>query len=95
MFSLGLDPVPLGLAGALTIAAIVGLGIFVYPLLLRRRGGIWWIGVVTVALAALFFLFDQQRGRSPTLSLLFAALWALVPAAAAWLADRLRRKPTP
>ena len=64
-------------AGAITIALIVGLGIFVYPWLLAKRYGPWIVGLMTILLGALFVGF--QGSRSSTSTLAFAAGWALGP----------------
>jgi hypothetical protein len=86
------EVIPLGAAGALTVAAIVGLGIFVYPWLLKRRGGAFWLAAITALLVPLFFAFDVGRGRSAALSLLFAFAWALGPVAAGVIVYRMQRK---
>jgi hypothetical protein len=66
-------------AGALTLAALVSLGLFGYPWLLRRGrvGGIV-IALVTVVLAGVFTGFDADRG-TPWLSAVLGTLWALLP----------------
>jgi hypothetical protein len=65
--------IPTGFAGALTIALIVGLGIFVYPWLLSQRGGKWIVAGVTSLLAVLFYAFDAGSGLSGTAALAVAA----------------------
>lgn len=77
-------------AGAITIALIVGLGIFVYPWLLARRYGPWVVGLMTILLGALFVGF--QGSGSSTYSLAFAAGWALGPVIAAIIVHRIQRK---
>ncbi len=83
--------VPNALAGTLTVAALVGLGIFVYPWLLARRGGAAVIAVATVALALLFYQFDRGSGASTAVSAGFALLWALAPAITAVIVRRFMR----
>jgi hypothetical protein len=80
----------LGIAGSVTIAALVVLGIFVYPWLLAKRGGLWLIGAVTIVLAVVFFYFDAGRGTTTEVSALLGALWAIAPVIAALIARRLR-----
>jgi len=82
--------VPTGFAGALTIALIVGLGIFVYPWLLAR-GGKWIVAGVTSLLAALFYAFDAGSGLSGAAALAVAAGLALAPLAAGVIVWRLQR----
>ena len=60
MSTTGLSPQA---AGAITIALIVGLGIFVYPWLLAQRYGAWIVGLTTILLGALFVGF-QGSGSS-------------------------------
>jgi hypothetical protein len=77
-------------AGAITIALIVGLGIFVYPWLLAQRYGPWIVGLMTILLGALFIGF--QGSGSSAYSLTFAAGWALGPVIAGVIVHRLQRK---
>ena len=77
-------------AGAITIALIVGLGIFVYPWLLAQRYGAWIVGLTTILLGALFVGF--QGGRSSAYSLALAAGWALGPVIAGVIVFRIQRK---
>jgi len=77
-------------AGAITIALIVGLGIFVYPWLLAQRYGPWIVGLMTILLGALFISF--QGSSSSTYSLAFAAGWALCPVIAGVIVHRIQRK---
>ena len=58
-------------AGAITIALIVGLGIFVYPWLLAQRYGAWIVGLMTILLGALFVGF--QGSGSSAYSLAFCS----------------------
>ena len=83
--------VPNALAGALTVVALVGGGIFLYPWLLARRGGAIQVAAITVALAALFFFFDRGSGNS-TASAILALLWAAAPAAVGRIVYRLQRR---
>jgi hypothetical protein len=81
--------VPNGLAGSITLAALIGFGIFLYPWLLKRRGGVT-VAVITVALAVLFFFFDSGSGNVG-LSVALALLWAAGPLAAGVIVYRLQR----
>jgi hypothetical protein len=78
-------------SGTVTIAALVALGIFVYPWLLARRGGGAIIVAATCVLALLFYRFDRGSGTAPALSAIFALLWAIAPAVTALLVRRLTR----
>jgi len=49
---------PIQVGGAITIALIVGLGIFVYPWLLAHRFGAWIVAAMTLLLAGLFVTFQ-------------------------------------
>lgn len=84
--------VPTALAGAVTVAVLVGLGIFVYPWLLARRYGAAVIALVTLALAALFFYFDLGRGTSTPVSIALGVLWALAPLVAGLIVHRINRR---
>ena len=89
-----MDPIPQGLAGAFTLAALVGLGIFVYPWLLKRRSGTVWVAAATALLTPLFHSFDASTGTSETLSAALALLWALAPVGVGvivWRLSRVRR----
>jgi hypothetical protein len=77
-------------AGAITIALIVGLGIFVYPWLLAQRYGAWIVGLMTIVLGALFVGF--QGSGSSAYSLAFAAGWAFGPVIAGVIVHRIQRK---
>lgn len=82
--------IPLEVAGTVTVAALVGLGIFVYPWLLAKRGGALVIALMTIALAAAYFHFD--RGRSSTaVAALLGLLWALLPVVAGIVTRRINR----
>lgn len=83
--------VPLWLAGSVSIALIVVLGIFVFPWLLTRRGGGLAVLVATALLVALFVAF--QRGSSEaasTAALIAAALAGCAPAIVALIVRRLQ-----
>jgi len=81
-------------AGSFTLAALIGLGIFLYPWLLKQRGGSAIVGAITVALSVLFYLFDQDSGVSFAVSMALAILWALAPVAAGVIVYRLQRRST-
>jgi len=82
---------PTELAGAVTIVALVGLGIFVYPYLLKRGGGVAMIGATTLVLTFLFYAFDSTRAEPIAPSAALALVWALAPVAVALLVHRLTR----
>ena len=77
-------------AGAITIALIVGLGIFVYPWLLARRHGWWIVSSITLLLAVLFIAFQGRAASGYSLAL--AAGWALGPVIAGVIVWRLVAK---
>jgi hypothetical protein len=74
------NDVPVAVAGAVTVALIVVLGIFVYPALLRRRLGKAWVAIVTVVLCVVFYLFDRGSALSthPAASAIALALAPLL-----------------
>lgn len=80
-----------GFAGAVTIACLVGLGTFLYPWLLRRRGGGLIVGVMTVLLTLAYTVFDRGNGVALTTSVLLAFLWAIAPVVAGVIVYRLQR----
>lgn len=82
------------LAGAITIALFVSLGIFVYPWLLAQPYGRWVVGLMTVFLGAVFVAFQVSiSGSSSSLySLVLAAAWALGPVVAGVIVWRIQRK---
>lgn len=84
--------IPVAWAGAITIAALVGLGIFVYPRLLAKRGGAWVIAAVTVALVPLYMYFGWGRAGLVA-TVVSAVLWALAPVAACLILQRLKGGP--
>ena len=81
--------VTVAFAGAVTIALIVVLGIFVYPWLLARRGGVLAVAAATVAQTLLYFAV-QNDGELIT-KVVFAVLWALAPVLAAVNVSRIVR----
>lgn len=84
------NEVSVPVAGAITIALIVGLGIFVYPWLLAQRYGWWIVGLMTLLLSALFVTF--QGSGSGTSSLALAGAWALGPVIAGVIVHRIQQK---
>ncbi len=88
-----MSEIPVQAGGAITIALIVGLGIFVYPALLAHRHGPWIVAVMTLLLAAVFVTFQagQSGGGSSFYSLALAALWALGPVVAGVIVWRIQR----
>ncbi len=77
-------------AGTITIAFFVGLGIFVYPWLLRQRYGVWIVAVMTLLLGMLFIVF--QGGGAESYSIILAAAWSLGPVLAGVIVWRIQRK---
>ncbi len=82
--------VPVAIAGAVTIAFIVILGVFVYPWLLAKRAGVLAVVAATIALTLLYFVF-QNEGE-PLTRFVFALLWALAPVVAGVIVSRLGSK---
>lgn len=82
---------PVWLAGSLTVAILVGFGIFLYPWLLKQRGGAAATAAITAGLAMLYFYFDRGSG-SPALSAGLALLLALAPLAVGVIVHRLQRR---
>jgi Ca2+/Na+ antiporter len=83
--------VPNWLAGTMTVAFLVGCGIFLYPWLLKRRLGAAVVAAMTAVLALLYFYFDRGSGNAAA-SAAFALLWALAPLAAGVVVYRLQRR---
>ena len=81
--------IPISVAGTISIALIVALGIFVYPWLLAQRHGAWILALMTALLAAVFIFF--QGSDSSSASLVAAAAWALGPVVAGVIVHRLQR----
>ena len=77
-------------AGTVTIVALIGLGIFIYPWLLARRGGAGAIGAVTVLLSFLFYVFDRRNDVPIPVSALLALLWAVAPVAVGFIVRRIQ-----
>jgi hypothetical protein len=82
--------IPVAASGAITVALIVVLGVFVFPALLRRTPGRWAVAVVTLALTALFYVFDSGSGLSSN-PLLSAVAIGLAPLLAGTIVYRLQR----
>ena len=87
--------VPVGLAGTLTILFLVAFGVFIYPWLLKRRGGAAVVAVLTVTLAGLFYFFDDRDAVDTGTSIGLAVLWALLPVGTGVFVKRLQTKSTP
>lgn len=83
--------VPNALAGAVTVVALVGGGIFLYPWLLARRSGAFAVAALTAALTLLYFYFDRGSGNVAA-SAALALLWAVAPAVVGVIVFRLRRR---
>ena len=77
-------------SGAITVALIVVLGIFVFPALLRQTTGRWAVAIVTLALMALFFAFDRGSGLS-SYPMVSAIAIGLAPLLAGTIVYRLQR----
>lgn len=83
--------VPVPLAGAITIALVVVLGVFVYPWLLRQRFGAGAVAVATLSLSALFFVFAGSE--VPTIErVVTGVLCALAPLLAGVIVWRIQKK---
>src|SRR5215475_2265612 len=87
--------VPVNVGGSVTIISLVVLGIFVYPWLLKKRGGALVMAVLTVALAVLYYLFDNRSGVASSTSGVLAIVLALLPAGTALLVWSYQRKSAP
>jgi uncharacterized membrane protein len=85
-----MNSIPVAASGAITVALIVLLGIFVYPALLRRPLGKGLVAIATVVLVVLFYLFDRASGLSsnPVAS---AIAIALAPLLAGTIVYQLQR----
>jgi multisubunit Na+/H+ antiporter MnhG subunit len=83
---------PTWVSGTVTIVALIGLGIFIYPWLLNKKGGAGAVGAITVMLAFLFYAFDSSRDVPIAVSAALAVLWALAPVAAGAIVHRLQRR---
>ena len=84
--------VSVGLAGSVTIAFMVAFGIFLYPWLLKRRGGLLVASALTVFLAVLFYLFDRPMGIQARPSVTLAVVLAVLPLGIGFLVKRLQTK---
>jgi|LNFM01.1.fsa_nt_gb hypothetical protein len=82
-------------AGTVTIVALVGLGIFLYPWLMRQKGGHSAVGAITVVLTFVFYLFDRSMDTPIVTSWLMATLWAAAPAGVALFLHRMYRRSHP
>lgn len=85
---------PLGLiGGVVTLVLLVGLGIYAYPMLLKRRHGRAAVAAISVGLFVLFFLFDRgAEAPAPWVSAAFALLWTAAPLIAALIVRRVDPK---
>ena len=86
-----MSAVPNWLAGSFTAAALVAFGIFLYPWLLGRRRGVAAVGLITTALAVLYFYFDLGSDDA-LVSAVFASLWAAAPLLVGVIVHRLQRR---
>jgi hypothetical protein len=82
--------IPVAISGAVTIALIVVLGIFVYPLLLRRPGGRVLVTLATAFLVGVFTTFQAATDDASGLSIAVAGLLALAPLIAGIIVARLQ-----
>ncbi|MEP6608648.1 MAG: hypothetical protein ABJA83_08205 [Burkholderiaceae bacterium] len=82
--------VPVSIAGPITLALIVGLGVFVYPWLLMHRYGYWMVGSMTILLGASFIIFQGRAAGDYAVAI--AAAWALGPVLAGVIVWRMGRK---
>jgi hypothetical protein len=83
--------VPVPVAGSITIALFVVLGVFVYPWLLRRRLGVLAVALATAALTVLFYVFTGSD--YPTLErVVFGVLCGLAPVLAGVIVFRIQKK---
>lgn len=83
------------LAGTVTIVFLVAFGIFIYPVLFRRRGGVLIVAMITAGLAALFYTFDRSSGTSTGTSFVLALVWAILPVVTGIATWYLQRNRTP
>jgi hypothetical protein len=84
--------IPVNIAGSLTILFLVVFGVFLYPWLLKRRGGALAVGALTVLLMVLFYLFDDPIGVETSTSAVLAIIWALLPLATGLLVRYMQNK---
>ena len=85
-----MNQIPISISGTISVALIVGLGIFVYPWLLAHRYGAWAVALMTLLLGMLFVVF--QGSAAGDASVVTAAAWALAPVIAGVIVHRLQRK---
>jgi len=79
------------LGGAVTVVALVGLGLFGYPWLLRRGVvGRIALALTSTLLVALYYGFDGGRS-APAVALAFALAWAALPLVAGLVTVRVNR----
>ncbi len=83
---------PNALAGSITVVAIVVLGIFIYPWLLKQKGGAGVVAAITVLLTFVFYTFDRANHVPIAVSAALALLWALAPVIAGTIVFRIQRK---
>ena len=84
-------PVPLWVAGSVTVVALVVCGVFVYPLWLQQPLGRVLVALSTTALAALFHWFDGGRTAEPAWRAAFALAFALAPVLVGLIVARIGR----
>ncbi len=88
-----MSELPVQVGGAITIALIVALGIFVYPWMLTLLYGAWIVAAMTLLLGALFVTFQvgTSANGSNLYAVVLAATWALGPVIAGVIVWRLQR----
>ena len=84
-------PVPLWVAGSVTIVALVVFGVFIYPLWLQQLRGRVLVALSTGALALLFHWFDGGRTTDPAWRVTFALAFALAPVLVGLIVARIGR----
>ena len=84
-------PVPLWVAGSVTIVALVALGVFIYPLWLQQPLGRVLVAMSTAGLAALFHWFDGGRTADPVWRMTLALVFALAPVGVGLIVARIGR----
>lgn len=82
--------IPVAFAGSATIVFLVGFGVFLYPWLLARPYGVFVVAALTVALTALFYVFDNPAGSDTVSSAGLGLIWALLPVGTGLLVKRIR-----
>jgi len=86
-----MTPVPVPVAGSITIALTVVLGVFVYPWLLQRRFGAFVVALATVALSILFYVFTGSD-YPPAQRAVSGVLCGLAPVLAGVIVWRIQKK---